>query len=51
MQCLPELEMVTRIETLLVALHKYFNKSPNQHLELQKLVELLESKGRKFFKI
>jgi hypothetical protein len=46
-QCLSDLEMVARIETLLAALHKYFSKSPKHHLELQKLVELLESKGRK----
>jgi hypothetical protein len=39
--------MVARIETLLAALHMYFSKSPKLHLELQKLVELLESKGRK----
>ena len=47
MQCLSDLEMVARIETLLAALHKYFSKSPKRHLELQKLVELLESKGKK----
>ena len=46
-QCLSDLEMVARIETLLAALHKYFSKSPKRHLELQKLAELLESKGRK----
>jgi hypothetical protein len=40
--------MVARIETLLVVLHKYFSKSPKCHLKLQKLAELLESKGRKF---
>ena len=46
-QCLSDLEMVVRIETLLAALHKYFSKSPKHHLELQKLAELLESKGKK----
>jgi hypothetical protein len=46
-QCLSDLEMVARIETLLAALHRYFNKSPKRHLELQKLAELLESKGKK----
>jgi hypothetical protein len=45
-QCLSDLEMVARIETLLAALHMYFSKSPKRHLELQKFVELLESKGR-----
>ena len=39
--------MVARIETLLIVLYKYFNKSPKRHLELQKLAELLESKDRK----
>jgi hypothetical protein len=41
-QCLSDLEMVARIQTLLVVLHKYFSKSSKRHLELQKLVELLE---------
>lgn len=49
MQCLLGLEMVSRIEILLVALHMYFSKSPKCHLELQTLVELLDSKGRKIF--
>lgn len=39
--------MVSRIETLLAILHKYFSKSPKCYLELQKLVELLEDKVRK----
>jgi hypothetical protein len=39
--------MVARIETLLAALYRYSSKSPKRHLELQKLAELLESKGRK----
>ena len=46
-QCLSDLEMVAMIETLLAALHKYFSRSPKCHLELQKLAELLESKGKK----
>ncbi len=46
-QCLSDLEMVSRIETLLAALHMYFSKSPKRHLELQKLADLLETKGRK----
>jgi hypothetical protein len=33
-QCLSDLEMVARIETLLVVLYKYFCKSPKRHLEL-----------------
>ena len=47
-QCLSNLEMVARIETILAVFHKYFIKSPKRHLKLQKLVELLESKGKKF---
>ena len=47
MQCLSDLDMASRIETLLAALHKYFSKSPKCHLELQKLDALLEIKGRK----
>jgi len=46
-QCLSDLEMVSRIETLLSALHRYFSKSPKRHLELQKLAELFETKGKK----
>jgi hypothetical protein len=46
-QCLSDLEMVSRIETLLSALHRYFSKSPKRHLELQKLAGLLETKGKK----
>jgi hypothetical protein len=40
--------MVARIETLLVSLYKYFSMFSKRHLELQKLVKLLESKGSKF---
>ena len=46
-QCLSDLKMVVRIETHLAVLHKYFSKSPKRHLELQKLVELLDSKDKK----
>ena len=47
MQCLSDMKMVARIETLLATLYKYFSKSPKHHLELQKLAELLESNGKK----
>ena len=46
-QCLSDLEMVVRIEIIIAALYKYFNKSSKRHLKLQKLAELLESKGKK----
>ena len=39
--------MVSRIETLLIALHMHFNKSPKHHMEFQELVELLDSKRKK----
>ena len=39
--------MVSRIETLLIALHVHFNKSPKHHMEFQELVELLDSKRKK----
>ena len=48
-QCVSDLEMEARIETILVALHKYFSKSPKCHLDFQKLVELLGFKGEFFF--
>ena len=39
--------MVLAIEKLLKKLHSYFSKSPKRHLELDKLAELLQSKGGK----
>lgn len=39
--------MVSRIETLLVALHMYFIQSSKHQLELQKLAKLLDFKGSK----
>ena len=50
-QCLSNLELVARIETLLAALYNYFSKSSKRHLKLQKLAELLESEGKKNLKI
>jgi hypothetical protein len=40
--------MVSAIEKLLKKLFSYFNKSPKWHLELEKLSELLQSKGGNF---
>lgn len=51
MQYLSDLDMVSRIETLLAALHKYFSKYSKCHLELQKLDALLETKVGKYFKM
>jgi hypothetical protein len=42
--------MISRLENLLVALHKYFSKSPKRHLALEKLSELLQTKGGKILR-
>jgi hypothetical protein len=47
-EVLSEFEMVSAIEKLLKKLFSYFNKSPKWHLELEKLSELLQSKGGNF---
>jgi hypothetical protein len=39
--------MHSSIEKLLKKLHSYFSKSPKRHLELEKLLELMVSKGGK----
>lgn len=44
---LSKVEMISRLENLLVALHKYFSKSPKRHLALEKLSDLLQTKGGK----
>jgi hypothetical protein len=44
-EVLSELDMVSSIEKLLKKLHSYFTKSPKRHLELEKLSELMVSKG------
>jgi hypothetical protein len=46
-EVLLELSMVSAIEKLLKKLHSYFSKSPKYHLKLEKLAELLQSKGGK----
>jgi hypothetical protein len=46
-EVLSELNMISTIEKLLKKLHSYFSKSPKQHVELEKLSELLHLKGRK----
>jgi hypothetical protein len=47
-EVLSEFEMVSAIEKLLKKLFSYFSKSPKRHLELEKLSELLQSKGGNF---
>jgi hypothetical protein len=47
---LSDLEMISRLENLLVALHKYFSKSPKRHLALEKLSELLQTKDGKILR-
>jgi hypothetical protein len=46
-EVLSELDMVSSVEKLLKKLHSYFSKSPKRHLELEKLSELMVSKGGK----
>jgi hypothetical protein len=46
-EVLSELDMISSIEKLLKKLYSYFCKSPKRHLELEKLSELLQSKGGK----
>jgi hypothetical protein len=47
---LSNLEMVSQLENLLQALHKYFSKSPKRHLALEKSSELLQTKGSKILR-
>ena len=47
MDVLSDLDMVFSIEKLFKKLHSYFSKSPKRHLELEKLSELMVSKGGK----
>jgi hypothetical protein len=42
MQTLFKLNMVNRLEDLLQTLYAYFNMNPRMHLELSKLVEIME---------
>jgi hypothetical protein len=47
-QTLSHLQMVSTIEGLFETLYNYFSKSPKMHLEISKLVELMETKGPRF---
>jgi hypothetical protein len=47
---LSDLSVVNRIEDLLQSLHSYFARSPKQHLEFVKLVEVMETKGLKILR-
>jgi hypothetical protein len=42
--------MVGIIKSLLASMHNYFAHNPKHHLEVNKLVELLECKGNKIIK-
>jgi hypothetical protein len=46
---LSDLPIVLNIETLLASVYTYFNHSPKRNLEISKLVEVMETKGLKFF--
>jgi hypothetical protein len=49
-ETLNDLPMVEGIEDMLANLYTYFCKSPLKHLELLKLVEVMETKGSKILK-
>jgi hypothetical protein len=46
---LSSLKIVNTIECLLQNYHSYFVHSPNKHLEFTKLINMMETKGRKMF--
>jgi hypothetical protein len=46
-QALSNFSLVSKIETLLQALHSYFTSSPKRHLEFTKLAEIVETRGLK----
>jgi hypothetical protein len=46
-EVLSELDMVSSIKKLLKKLHSYFSKSPKRYMELEKLSQLMVSKGGK----
>jgi hypothetical protein len=49
-QTLSGLNLITKIESLFSYIHNYYVLSPKSHLEVTKLVELLECKGNKILK-
>jgi hypothetical protein len=48
-QTFSKLSLVAKIEVLLQSMYVYFTHSPKRHMELTKLVEILETKGGKIF--
>jgi hypothetical protein len=49
-QSLNKLNLVSKIKFMLTSIYNYFVHSPKRHLEANKLVEFLESKGSKTLK-
>jgi hypothetical protein len=47
---LSSLGIMNSIEDLLQTCHSYFAHSPKRHLEFNKLIEMMETKGLKMFK-
>jgi len=46
-QVLSKLNMVNKLESLFQTLYAYFYKSPKRHLELIKVVKIMEIKGNR----
>ncbi len=49
-QSLNMLSLVSKIESMFASIYNYFSHSPKRHLEANKLVKFLESKGNKILK-
>jgi len=50
-QALFKLNMVCRLENLIQTLYAHFNNGPKRHLELSKLVKIIETYGNKLSKM
>jgi hypothetical protein len=50
-QALFKLNMVCRLENLIQTLYAHFNNSLKRHLELNKLVKIIETYGNKLLKM
>jgi hypothetical protein len=49
-QSLGNLTFITKIEGFMLNMYGYFSHSPKRHLEFQRLVQTLETKGNKILK-
>lgn len=50
-QALFKLNVVCRLENLIQTLYAHFSNSPKRHLELNKLVKIIETYGNKLLKM